>query len=322
MFRKPLTSTVRLSVATLFAALCLCLTVQPNLRANEKGKSDQEPPQRQTLKIASISFVPTKWDKAANATRIEREVRAAAKQGAQLVITPEGILEGYVVNEVIHEKESTKKAQLSQKFQDLAEPIDGSYVVRFQKLADELNIHLILGFLEAEKGKTFNTAALFGPDGKLVGKYHKTHFHQGYKVNPPGYTAGNSYPVFDIGGFKVGMMICFDRQLPEPARQLALNGADLIACPSYGSWGEWNTRLMQVRAYENQSYVVFAHPKQSLIIGRGGDILTEGKENSFVIHEVDITNLAKTRQSVRYRRPNTYRNLAQPDKKLATPQKP
>ena len=262
-----------------------------------------------TIRIASLSVFPTKWDKDANSEKIERMVRQAVEQGAQFVITPEGALEGYVVNEVIREKDSQKKAELTERFRRLAEPMDGEYLCRFSKLADELNIHLILGFLEAEKQQTYNSAVLFGPDGKVVGKYRKTHFAQGYEVNPPGYTPGDSYPVFDVGVMKVGMMICFDRQLPEPARELALGGADLIACPSYGGWGDWNTRLLQVRAYENQVYLVFTHPEQSLVIDRNGKLVDQCKKDAIVVREIKLSNLKKPRGTVTNRRPETYTRI-------------
>lgn len=268
-----------------------------------------------TIRVASLSIMPKKWDKHANANKIEKMTRDAAGQGASLVITPEGVLEGYVVNEVIREKDAGKKAELTRRFQELAEPLDGPYIERFCRLADELNIHLILGFLQRDGPRTYNSTALIGPQGAVIGTYRKTHFYQGYKVNPPGYTPGNDYPVFDIGRLKVGMMICFDRQLPEPARQLTLRGADLIVCPSYGGWGRWNTRLLQVRAYENQSFLVFTHPQQSLIIDRDGELLAESREDTIVIQELDLSRLEKTRQSVIHRRPGTYRNgLGQEDR--------
>lgn len=262
------------------------------------------------ISIASLSIFPTKWDKAANSDRIEGQIREAARQGARLIITPEGALEGYVVNEVIRAKDPKEKDRLTERFQKLAEPIDGVTIHRFRKLADELNIHLVLGFLEADGNKTYNTAMLFGPNGDIVGKYRKTHFHQGYEVNPPGYTPGDTYPVFDIGLMKVGIMICFDRQPPEPARALALAGADLILCPAYGSWGDWNTRLMQVRAYENQAAVVFTHPEQSLVIDRDGKLLAECRKDEFLVHDLKLPKPIKTRQSVTQRRPDTYRSLA------------
>lgn len=284
--------------------VCAVVLTAAGLHAGEPGMPS-------TLSIGSVSIFPTKWDKDGNSERIERMVRDAAERGARFVITPEGALGGYVVNEVIREKGVDEKARLTERFRALAEPIDGPYIARFGKLADELDIHLVLGFLEADGEKTFNTAALIGTDGQIIGKYRKTHFHQGYDVNPPGYTPGDAYPVFDVGFMKVGIMICFDRQLPEPARALALGGADLIACPSYGGWGDWNTRVMQVRAYENHACVVFTHPEQSLIIDRNGKLLDECRKDEITVHELNLSDLSKTRQSITRRRPETYQSLTE-----------
>lgn len=292
---------------------CLVLAALCAIYAAHLNAEDTAAPKKpSSLRIASVSIFPEKWNKVANADKIEKLVRDAAKQGAQLIITPEGVLEGYLINEVNHERDAQKKRELTEKFYAAAEPLDGPFAKRFAALADEVNVHLILGLLERDGDKLYNTAALFGPDGKLAGKYHKTHFAQGYDANPPGYLPGDSYPVFDIGPLKVGMMICFDRQPPEPARHLALNGADLIACPSYGSRGDWNTRLMQVRAYENQTYVIFTHPEETLIIDRHGDLLATGEQDQIVIHDLDLTNLKKTRNTITNRRPQTYKQDAAP----------
>ena len=226
MYKNVLKNIVMLATLCLLAAGCWS--------AGSRGQMPVEDCKKDSIRIAALSIVPEKWDKDANTEKITKMVRQAVKQGAELVITPEGVLEGYVVNEVIKEKDPNRKSELTQRFHELAEPIDGPYIEHFRNLADELDIYLVLGFLEADGRKFYNTAALFGPDGTIIGKYHKTHLWQGYDVNPPGYTAGNTYPVFDLGCMKVGMMICFDRQPPEPARLLALGGADLILCPSFG----------------------------------------------------------------------------------------
>jgi deaminated glutathione amidase len=239
------------------------------------------------MRVASLSVLPAKWDKDANSAKIEILVRKAAAAGAQLIITPEGALEGYVVNEVIGARDPERKVALARRFRALAEPLDGPYARRFIKLADDLNIHLVLGMLELDGEDLFNTVALFGPDGSVVGVYRKTHFAQGYDVNPPGYKPGGAYPVFDVGPMKVGMMICFDRQLPEPARRLALAGAELILCPAYGGWGEFNTWRMRIRAQENQTQVIFTHPQQSLIIDARGALIAH-REGSDAILWADL----------------------------------
>lgn len=264
-----------------------------------------------TLRVASISFVPTKWDKDANVVQIEKYMRDAARQGARLVVTPEGALDGYVVNEVIHAKSPQSKAELTLRFQQLAEPVEGPYIQRIAKLANELDLFVILGVLLREGADTtFNTTVLLGPKGEMIGRYHKTHFHQGYDVNPPGYTPGDKYPVFDVDSSKLGMMICFDRQLPEPARALALGGANLIVCPSYGGTGDWNTRMMQVRAYENDVYLIFTHPEQGLIIAPDGQILAESTGDAVTLYDLDLSRPTRRRQSIRLRRPGIYRELS------------
>jgi len=303
-------------IAAVVAAICLpaelCGDEGPTTDGATADSSPVIPPASARLRVASVSFVPVKWDKAANAKTLEILIRKAAKQDAQLVVTPEGSLEGYVVNEVIRETDADRKAELSVRFRELGEPLDGPYVERFAALSRELHIHLVLGLLERDGDVLYNTALLLDPDGHVAGKYHKSHFAQGYDVNPPGYTPGHEYPVFDVGPAKLGMMICFDRQPPEPARSLALAGANVIVCPSYGGWGDWNTRLMQTRAYENQVYVVFSHPQHHFMTDPKGELLGEGSEGTVLVRDFDLSPPSRPRPSVTNRRPETYQPLADP----------
>ena len=260
------------------------------------------------IRIASASVVPKKWDKATNWNRIERLVREAAEEGdAQLVVTPEGALEGYVINEV-NDKKGEEKDALVKKFVELAEPLDGPYIKKACDLANELDISLVLGFLELENETTYNSCILIDPDGDIVGKYSKTHFAQGYTINPSCYVPGNEYPVFQTPFGKVGMMICYDRQLPEIARILALNGAQVLLVPSYGSYTDkdgWNTVLLRTRAYENRTPLVFSHPFQSLLIDEDGDLREFGKANEVVYYEIR-TGKERYEKRFRNRRPETY----------------
>lgn len=293
--------------AVVFALLMSVLSAPVTVASDGDSSSTAE---SSVLRVASVSFVPVKWDKEANAATIEKLVTEAASEGAGLVVTPEGALEGYVVNEVIRAEDAATKAELTQRFQDLAEPLDGPYLQRMSQLADRLNIHLILGvLLRNDEQTTFNSTVLLGPKGEIVGVYNKTHFAQGYDVNPPGYTPGDEYPVFDVGSVKLGMMICFDRQVPETARMLTLGGANLIICPSYGGTGDWNTRMMQVRAYENDVYLVFTHPTQTLIIAPDGDLLAESEGDAVTLHDLDLARRTRGRESLRNRRPGTYRGI-------------
>ncbi len=263
------------------------------------------------IRIASASVVPKKWDKAANWKRIEHLVKEAALEGdAKVVVTPEGALDGYVINEVNATSGKSKEA-LIEKFIQLAEPLDGPYIKKACDLSDELNIYLVLGFLELDGETTYNTCVLIDPDGDIIGKYSKTHFAQGYTINPSCYVPGEQYPVFQTPFGKVGMMICYDRQLPEPARILSLKGAQILFVPSYGSYTDkdgWNTVLLRTRAYENQVPLVFSHPFQSLLLDEDGDLRAIGKANEVVYYEIN-TSPERYEGRFKNRRPETYQEL-------------
>ena len=104
-----------------------------------------------SLTIAGLSFVPEKWDKPANVKKIESMTRQAVDRGAKLVVMPEGALEGYVVNDVINEKDAVKKAALEKQFAALAEPIDGENISKLYNLADELDIYFVICFFRSKR---------------------------------------------------------------------------------------------------------------------------------------------------------------------------
>ena len=275
----------------------------------EKYSGDRQTMTR--VRVASASVVPDKWEKEKNWIRIERKVREAAGNGADIVVTPEGVLEGYVINEVNRLEEGPEKTETLERFLELGEPIDGPYIKKACDLADELEVFLVLGFLERRDNRLLNSAILTDPEGDIVGRYSKTHFAQGYEANPGFYRPGEDYPVFETPFGKVGILICYDRQHPEPARILALKGTQILLVPSYGSYTDqngWNTIMMRTRAYENGYPVVFTHPFQSLLISQDGSLLAVGGPDEVVYYDVD---LSPKRYEGRFlnRRPQTYREL-------------
>ena len=283
----------------------------PQILKLEKLKGESQTINK--VRIASASILPEKWNKPVNWLRIETQVQRAAVEGsADVVVTPEGILEGYVINEVNAETDPIEKKILEAKLLKVAEPLDGTFITKARQLSRELQIHLILGFLEKRKRRIYNTAILIDPDGDIIGRYSKTHFAQGYETNPDFYTPGDDYPVFDTQFGKVGMLICYDRQLPEPARILAIKGAQVLFVPAYGSYTDangWNTVLLRARAYENRVPLIFCNPFQSLLIDRHGDVKAIGKAGDIVYIDID-TSPDKYNGRFRNRRPKTYKAIS------------
>ncbi len=248
------------------------------------------------VKIASLSFVPVKWDKESNLKTIEKMAREAAANDAKILVTSEGAVEGYLINEVL--KEENKGKNLDKKFFEIAESLEGPSVSRMADLAKELNVDILLGILERKNDILYNSVVWINSKGEIVHTHRKTHMAQPY-YQPAFYHPGNSIEAFDTDYGRFGMMICFERQIPEVARALALSGARVLFNPSYGSRGEWNDTILRARARDNNAPLIFTHPLQTLAINKKGEIIINRNDwegISYFEIEVEPQNSNKFRQ--------------------------
>jgi len=249
--------------------------------------------------IAQMRGVPVKWDIDANLATFVAQATAAGAEHPDIFITPECWLDGYAAPD----KVSTRA-----KLMAVAQPLQGSpYLDKVAELAKEYQMWICFGFSSLEDGKLFNTSGLWNRDGMLVGVYHKTHI-QTHDVQ---YDLGMGLPVWDSEWGKLGMMICADRRWPETVRTLRIQGARLILNPTYGMHGEMNLKIMQVRAWENQCFIAFTHPQQSLLINPKGETVlqVDGDEPGYSITNIDLTE-AKDDNHLRDRRPELYGELS------------
>ncbi|MDA2926619.1 carbon-nitrogen hydrolase family protein [Acidobacteria bacterium AH-259-G07] len=224
-----------------------------------ESQSESQP--ARTVRVAGIVLKWLRTDKEANYRRLEPMVRQAAAGGAKIVCTTEGFLEGYAIAD---------KSIPLEKYRALGEPIpDGPYFKQLSRLADELDIYLIAGMLEADGGKRYNTAVVIDPEGELIHKYHKQKLGHEVVRN----TAGSESSVFDTRFGRVGVMICADRRFPDVVKRFGDKGADLLICPSGGMFGsKKNDPILQSRSRENQKHIVFVHPAEFLVTRPDGSI--------------------------------------------------
>ena len=216
-----------------------------------------------STKVTAISIKPKKWDKAANADKMEAFFVEAAKEQPQLILTTEGVLEGYVVMEVIEDRETAERLI------DIAEPIDGPYIRRFQQLAKKLEICLCFGFAERIADEAYNCAVFIDHNGEICGKYHKTQLAEGAHSSWNFNRIGKTLRAFDTPVGRAGAVICNDRWNPMIARTLVLDGARLILIPSYGSKSRGQNEAVLARARENGVPIVEANVGMNLIISKG-----------------------------------------------------
>jgi len=158
-------------------------------------------------------------------------------------------------------------------FTAVAEPLPGPTTESLGKLARGKKAYVVAGVYEREGVALYNTAVLIDRAGTLIGKYRKVYLPR--DEIDGGLTPGNDYPVFRTDFGKVGMMICWDVQYADPARALALRGAEMILMPIWGG----NETLAKARAIENRVFLVssgYDHP--TAILDPDGEVLAIARE--------------------------------------------
>ena len=230
--------------------------------------------------ISGISFMPEMWKEKANLKTLLGHIDEAAEDGAQVIASCEGVLDGYITKELPKHRiqpgtEKTRGyAQRVAKFrkrqESLAERIKKNCIPVLQKKAAEHQVHLFINTLDLRrKQAVYNTTFVIDPNGEIIGKYDK--IHAAFEVVNK---LGKGYPVFKTPYANIGVIVCADRQFPETARAVALGGANVLIINSYGMWGEGaNERFIRQRAYENGLYLLFCHPNETVLCSPEGRVI-------------------------------------------------
>lgn len=253
-------------------------------------------------------------------------IAQAADQGAQVVCLQEIFSGPYFCAE-----QDTRWYATAERFPD------GPTIRLMQEQARKHGMVLVVPIVEeAMTGVYYNSAAVIDDQGNYLGKYRKHHLPH----CQPGFwekfyfTPGNGgYPVFETRFGKIGVYICYDRHFPEGARELGLNGAEIVFNPSATVAGlsEYLWKLEQpAHAVANQYFVgainrvgteapwnigefygtsYFADPR--------GQIITEGPrdKDAVVVADLDLDQIQEVRnvwQFFRDRRPESYTRIAKP----------
>jgi predicted amidohydrolase len=235
------------------------------------------------LKVAAINFVPWKWHKEWNSDKLEMCIKEAAKRGAKLAVAPEEILDGCMVNEVVHFPE------LREPMVQIAEPIDGPSVKRFQRLARQLGIAIVFGMAERRgRRDVYNTALFLDASGRLCGVYSKMQFAEGYDKTWYFNRIGKKIRAFDTPFGRCGLLICNDRWNPMLARTLALDGARFLCIASQGDTRKPQDEVVLAQARENGIPVVHGNVGKNLIISKGEIVAVDARSDAVTIAEIDI----------------------------------
>jgi predicted amidohydrolase len=252
--------------------------------------------------LAALRVTPTPWDKEGNFEKLDHFARQAAADGANVVVAPEGFLEGYVWND------DDPQVFTKEQYVAVGEAFDSPFMGRVAALAQSLHSYLAVGYAELRGDSMFNSMNIYAPSGDVVLRYSKSHTANDEPFN----SQGAEFPVVDTELGRWGALICFDRQLPETARILAVKGAQLILVPAWGMSGEINDVMMRTRAFENGVHIAFVHPHRCLIIDPSGTIVAQdsGAGDEVVMATIQLLP-SGSHGPIRRRRPEIYGELLQ-----------
>jgi beta-ureidopropionase len=250
-------------------------------------------------------------------------IEQAAKQGVQIICMQEIFTGPYFC------------AEQTTRWYDATEKIpDGPTTKVMQELAKKHKMVIVVPLYEIETtGVYYNTAAVIDADGSYLGKYRKNHiphtapgFWEKFYFKP-----GNlGYPVFKTKYADIGVYICYDRHFPEGARELGLNGAEIVFNPSATVAGlsEYLWKLEQPAHAVANAYFVGAINRvgteapwnigefygQSYFCDPRGQIIVQGSRDKteLIVADLDLDKIREVRnvwQFYRDRRPETYEGL-------------
>jgi deaminated glutathione amidase len=262
----------------------------------------------ETLRVAAVQL-QSQDDVNENLEVCRRLVDSARREGAKLVVLPENF--AYFGADV------GKQSSVER----LSDP-DGKIQRTLSELARNAEVFLVAGgFAEASSDplRPFNTALVYGPDGRLVCSYRKIHLfdvalRDGTVLSESAATTpGESLVTFDIGQFRIGLSICYDLRFPELYRGLVGRGANVLLVPAaftaHTGKDHWHP-LLRARAIESQSFVVAAaqwgkHPLgrttygHSLVVDPWGTVVAEASDKVGVISaSLDFSYLEQVRAAV------------------------
>ena len=278
------------------------------------------------LTVAALQLALNDPDEAANIAAVAALVEDAAARGAQVVLPPELFAGPYFC------------AVEDEALFALARPLGESPSVReMQRLAKALGVAIPTSFFERDGHHYYNSLAMIGPDGDIMGVYRKSHIPDG-----PGYEEkfyfrpGNTgFKVWEVFGATIGVGVCWDQWYPECARAMALLGAEALFYPTaigsepydpdFDTSRIWR-RAMLGHAASNCVPVVSANRigaehgqtfyGHSFICDQWGDFLGQyGRaESGALVATLDLAAARRHRAGMgffRDRRPELYRRLAE-----------
>jgi len=204
-------------------------------------------PNTDTLIIGLSQQTPTPLDVQGSLARLQSTVAQAADWGVQLLVVPEMCLTGYNIT--------------TGEIATVAQARDGALFESIATLAQQHTMAIAYGYAEHDnENRYYNAVQIIDSSGHSLSNYRKTHLWGELDRNL--FSAGAALSsIVSVQGWNIATAICYDIEFPETARQLAINGAEVIVVPTglMQPWREVAERVVPVRAYENRLFIAYTN---------------------------------------------------------------
>ena len=273
------------------------------------------------LKIALLQALPSGWDQAANLAKGEALCRRAKELDADIALFPEMWNVGYLYY-------GSANSGSREDWAAQAIGADSPFVAHFRSLARELDMAIAITYLEKWDPAPRNTVSLIDRRGDIALTYAKVHTCEFFKEGAcaPGDGFRTCTLATRAGDVRVGAMICYDREFPESARILMLQGAEVILTPNACTLERHRLGQFRARAYENMVALAMANypaPQENghsiavdpICFGAKGEsrdttVVEAGEEEGVYLAEFDLDAIRAWRGREpwgnAYRRPRMY----------------
>ncbi len=232
-------------------AAAAAVTVVSCAEAGSEPSAGTVPRKGGTMKDATIALLQidsNQKDIKGNLDKIVSRVGGAASEGANLMVCCELALSAFLFSR--------------DDYMALAQTIPGPATETVGAAARKANAYVIFGLPEKDGGDLYNSLAVLGPKGNLVGRYRKIHL---WLTENQTFKRGEDLCLFDTEFGKIGSTICYDIMYPELFRAIAAKGAGIVThstgmvttedCDRYGWDSSLYNSAVRIRAWENRVYI-------------------------------------------------------------------
>ncbi|MEX2297833.1 MAG: carbon-nitrogen hydrolase family protein [Dongiaceae bacterium] len=251
---------------------------------------------RRALRVAVFQYQARDEQPKDRLNRLAAALKNLGRDAVDLVVCPELFLSGY---------------NIGSRVADLAEPPDGPFGNGIAALAREYGTAILYGYPELDNGRRHNAAACFDSSGHLIANHRKLGLPNEYERSH--FACGDGFTFCEIGGWKIGVLVCYDIEFPETVRACALGGAEIVVAPTAlkAEWSFVARRMIPTRAFENGVFVVYANYAgqegaftylgESCVIGPdGSDLARGGSGEEMLLATLDASLIAAARTKLPY----------------------